>query len=284
MLMNNKKILLGGCSYTENALWPSVIFDNCDIVNFGKSGAGNTYISNTITSNIDPENPPDYVFVLWSGINRIDIRFPNHFAIEDAITRSSVPMSGTTDSSCWLFSGGKHMILLLIESYNNIKDASWPEISSIDDFYSLPSWIKDECLGCDIFDFIDSPNLLKEISLGGLQSNFLMQYLDDNIKYYSELTFQSMVNCFTLLNQYNIDYKFSFIYDIFSNHANNETSLGKIITKDSYYYHHIDWGKYIKCTPYEYGLKHDLMEDDEFHLTADGMKQWAEEVKCLIKE
>jgi lysophospholipase L1-like esterase len=62
-----------------------------------------------------------------------------------------------------------------------------------------------------------------------------------------------------------------------------ETSLGKV-SDESFYYQHINWDNYINLTPYEYGLKNNLMEADDFHLTSKGMNQWASEIKHMIKE
>ncbi len=34
----------------------------------------------------------------------------------------------------------------LVKSYKNVKDPSWPECKSVDDFVNLPNWIQEECI------------------------------------------------------------------------------------------------------------------------------------------
>lgn len=72
-----KKLLVSGCSFTDGYEWPNLLFPTQEfqIVNLAKSAAGNSYIASSIMYNLDCR--PDFVNILWSGINRIDMRVPN---------------------------------------------------------------------------------------------------------------------------------------------------------------------------------------------------------------
>ena len=73
-----KRLFAFGCSFTEYkwATWANILaydFD-CEFYNFGKSGAGNTYITNQITqaNNYFKFNKDDLVIVSWTNISRED--------------------------------------------------------------------------------------------------------------------------------------------------------------------------------------------------------------------
>jgi len=79
-LINKKptRLFTFGCSFTEYkwATWANILayeFD-CEFYNFGKSGAGNSYIVNQITqaNNYFKFNNDDLVIVSWTNISRED--------------------------------------------------------------------------------------------------------------------------------------------------------------------------------------------------------------------
>ena len=80
-----KRVLISGCSFTENFIqfdpmhWTYNAFpqDVYVVNNVARGAAGNNYIASSILSNIDLNSKPDYVFILWSGIRRIDMPFPS---------------------------------------------------------------------------------------------------------------------------------------------------------------------------------------------------------------
>ena len=78
-----KKLLISGCSYTEFLDWPKRLFapENYRVYNQARVGVGNEYIACSILHHLDTQ--PDFVFVLWSGINRIDMRVPNTKIFDD---------------------------------------------------------------------------------------------------------------------------------------------------------------------------------------------------------
>lgn len=276
------KILISGCSFTEHRNWPNLIFDSKkhSIKNLGRSAAGNNYISNSITGNLDYK--PDFVFILWSGINRIDLRVPDSQTMREFSSIDEKILGykwDTIKNSLYYFSGGGINIDLdWVGGYNNIKDDSWPEITSVKQWFELPDSIKQECLNAEInlSAVGGKPNLAKFY-----HQYFLTQNIGsgENQKYRSELSFQQVVNCQNLLEKLHIPYRFSFIYDIFSEH--HRYSLGKAIKE--HYYQYIDWSKYINLNPYDYGIKHDLLEIDGFHLTEDGFNRWGLELAEILK-
>jgi hypothetical protein len=269
-----KQLLVSGCSFTEYQNWPSLLHDwkNCNIVNYGVCGAGNVYIANSITQEI-LNNRPDFVFILWSGINRVDFRIPatHPFNLATADSRSLL-------ESAFVISGGTSLVdHHWLTAYNAIKDVSWPEISTIEQWFELDELIKKEC----ILDKIDL-----SISSGNLDFHkailnyFVSQWISNNKKYYSEVSMQHIMMCTNLLEKKKIPYRFSFIYDITKEF--NSQFLGQVSKCD--YYYEIDWSKYIPLTPFEYGLKYDLLQDDNFHVTEDGMNQWALEIKKILQQ
>lgn len=271
-----KKLLVSGCSFTAKHKWPSLLFapKEYHVLNLGCASAGNNYISNSIIYNADQK--PDFVFVLWSGINRSDFRVPNS-GIFEKISTNSYRSRVIGDSRYFVNGHAVDPEKGWLAGYNDIKTPDWPEITCLKDWFDLPEYIKLECLRHKIY--------LSSASGQDNQQEFchhyyLTQHLGLDNQYRSELTFQNMFNCFNLLDQMRIPYRFSFIYDIFADYHN--TSLGQ--ARKVKYYHYIDWDKYIDLPTFEYGIKHDLLDSDQFHLTESGMNQWAVAVSKLLRE
>ena len=267
-----KKFLVSGCSFTHNQPWPDhLVSTNFTIKNLGRSGAGNNYISNSITANIDWK--PDFVFVLWSGINRLELRTSTSEVYNKFLYKGSPEL---LNSTYWISGGINDIEKNWIGAYNQMRDPSWPDIVNLSDWFNLPSYIKQECIDNKI-----------DLSIRGGESNVpafveqyhMLQYIQRNQHYYSELTFQHVMNCFNMLEKFNIPYKFSFIYDIFADHNNN--FLGQAVKE--HYYKFINWNHYIDFTPFEYGLRNDLLSADGFHLTKDGYSQWGTEVSKILQ-
>jgi len=271
--MRVKKILISGCSYTEHTPWPATVFESekFQIKNVAASGFGNHYISNSITANLDYR--PDFVFVLWSGINRIDLRVPNAGVIKDNNSGISDSTRGVANSRFYR-SGGRVSWSGFMAGYRDIKPPDWPEIQNIQEWFDLPEDIKKQCIEHKINLSLHQNKLLPPFA----NNYFLMQYLEKDPAYLSELTFQNMTNCFLLLEKLGIPYRFSFIYDIFSRHE--WYSLGTMVKEK--YYNYIDWSRYIDLTPYEYGIRNDLLAVDAFHLANQGYEQWGQEIRKIL--
>lgn len=73
-----KRLFTFGCSFTDYkwATWANILAYelNCEFYNFGKSGAGNSFISNQITqaNNVYNFDHDDLVVVCWTNISRED--------------------------------------------------------------------------------------------------------------------------------------------------------------------------------------------------------------------
>jgi hypothetical protein len=98
--------LLAGCSFVNSPDCHLTLFGP-DSQDFNKSrivsrgGAGNRYIAHSIINNIDLLNV-DKVFVLWSGMSRIDIPLPRSVASEFA----SYSHKNLEDDCLWVHTGG----------------------------------------------------------------------------------------------------------------------------------------------------------------------------------
>lgn len=263
-----KKLLVSGCSFTECSDWPSRLFAPAQykISNQARSSSGNEYIACSILHHLDTQ--PDFVFVLWSGINRIDMRVPNTEIFNDwpgyrcvELAHSKFFLSGhaVDPDRGWL------------RGYNDVKQPHWPEIHSIADWLALDQDIKRECLDHRIYLSTHGGN---EGAASWCHQYFLTQHLGLNTEYRSEHTFQNMVMCFDRLERLGIPYRFAFIYDIWN--PNEHFANGRAVKER--FYRMIDWSKFIDLPPYQYGIKHDLLGDDGYHLTPAGMDQWADEI------
>jgi hypothetical protein len=101
-------LLLSGCSYVDNYDFPSIAFGKpvyhkhrCKITAW--SGAGNHYISRSILDNLTPD--VDRVFVLWSGLCRIDLEVPVESSDDFVSYFEGTPVH-TVGQTTWFHSGG----------------------------------------------------------------------------------------------------------------------------------------------------------------------------------
>jgi len=92
-------LLLSGASWLANKTWYQEIFDSEQVTNLAVEGSGNKYIAESVMSHI-MENPGvAYVFVNWSGLNRIDIPLP--LAITTEYKDPGATHRSTTASRYW---------------------------------------------------------------------------------------------------------------------------------------------------------------------------------------
>jgi hypothetical protein len=258
------------------SVWPEHLFGPHKILNLAKSGAGNNYISNSILYNLDYK--PDFVFVLWSGINRIDLRVPASPLYNLATENNSSYAKAQIGESLYFMGGYDHNPERgWLAGYQNIKSPDWPEIKSLSDWFGLPDEIKQECLAHDISL---STKGGKENILSFAHQYFLTQCMDNYKDYRSEVSFQHIATCFSMLEKFNIPYRFGFIYDIWNK---NEYFIHGLAVKNKYY-HMIDWTKFIDLPPFQFGIKHDLLSEDQYHLTKEGMIAWSDEIKKIISK
>ena len=262
--------LVSGCSFTNGHEWPVAMFPDASITNRGRSGAGNAYIGRSIVNAIDLKHPPKHVFILWSGINRFDCTIP--VTNLDNALAEEFHYHGTVDSAHYLFSGGNNFNNRFKDNYQRIADPTWPTVTTVDDYLALPADSQQELIDNDLFEFKNNTPL-------GMVQNYIMLQYQHNPEYFEDLSYQNIMLCQTFLEHHGIPYNFSFIADPFD--RGNYKQMGTL-TKNHSLYHCINWEKYVKLTPYEYGVRHNLLSYDSFHLTKDGMCQWATEVKQIL--
>lgn len=69
-------------------------------------------------------------------------------------------LTGPTSQSCQVLPVGHDAIKALISSYQRVRDHSWPDISDLSDWHTLPDTIKQECLHLhDLGFYVDSAQL-----------------------------------------------------------------------------------------------------------------------------
>jgi hypothetical protein len=269
------KLMVSGCSYTEGYDWPESLLD-CKIdrvYNYGRRGAGNSYIANSISYHALKEQP-DFVFVLWSGINRTELRVPNSEAFDTFVDQNS-KTAVVGESLYFIGQGSVNVNASWIAGYEAIRDPAWPEVKSIRDWFALPQEIQRECLEHKIY--LSSHAGRGEVAPFAHQY-FLTQNLTEDRKYASELSFQHMMNCHNVLERQGIPYRFSFIYDPWYDW--DHISFGQAVT--NCYSQAIDWNKFVDLPPLNYGLQHDLMSSDGWHLSPEGMRDWAGQVRAQL--
>lgn len=271
-----KKILISGCSYTARQDWPNQIWPHDSITNVAVSASSNRYICDSIIQNIDLSSKPDFVFVLWTGLNKLDLVLP-----VSEVTREMAHCHkyfAELNNCYYFFDGGDKYSTVLKKSYQMIKDPSWPKIDDLVDFFLLEDSIKQECLDAGIIGLSKLEDLNR-----CLDTSFMLQRLYRNLdnRYFNEISLQSISNCLTFLEYHQIPYAFSFFSDVFADHS---AYLQGKIDKQNANFSRIPWQKYITITPYEFGLKNNFMAEDKFHVTSDGMKQWAKQIKNFIED
>lgn len=271
----NKKILISGCSYTQNAIWPELVFSDSTIKNCAVGGAGNTYISESIMHAVDLRDPPDFVYILFSGVNRSDIAVPDcedirKFA-EEYLFR------GELGDTIYLFSGGHRGQYNppFVRNYKKISDPSWPGISGFNDWINLPDAIKKKCLERNLFEY-DS------WSLGQLiEGAWNIRYWP-NSTFLETQTYQSVIKCLDFLTLHRIKYAFSFFYNVFNPEYKTVNSYG-CLSRTHPLYSRIDWSKMITPFPFDLALRHDHILEDGCHQSQDGERLYADHVKNQLR-
>ena len=233
-------------------------------------------MSDSIINSIDFDNPPDYVFILWSCINRIDVKLPINKATTKFIDNES--HKAKIGNTYYYFTGGDHFNEIVKNNYQNIKSDDWPNINGVDDFVNLPDLVQKECLEKEIFSF-------SHYSIQGRLQNYAMLQYSTDEKYLVDITLQSMISCQSLLEAHNIPYNFGFVIDPFSKPTKFMRKLGfGFIDKRNPLYKFINWKKYIPLNPYNYAVRYNHLESDLVHMTPVGQTAWSKEIKKFIPD
>lgn len=105
-----------------------------------------------------------------------------------------------------------------------------------------------------------------------------LYFNQDNNDHIKELSLQAISQTLAVLDKYSIDYRFSFIYDVFSKKFDSNPTLGSM-PNNSVYIDQINWNKFINHPPFEWGIKQDCLDTDGWHLTSAGLDRWANDIK-----
>lgn len=83
MFKSKKKLIVSGCSYTDDRykfpVWPTVLGEklNMEVINLAEAGCGNEYIYSTLLDCVIKEKNIGLVVVMWSEFSRIDFETPH---------------------------------------------------------------------------------------------------------------------------------------------------------------------------------------------------------------
>jgi hypothetical protein len=246
--------LVSGCSYTYGASWPQLLLGQHK--NLGSVVAGNGYIADSIYLETNQETP-EKIFVLWSGINRLDLTLPSHVKSQEVYTTN---VHGTQ----YIHLPNKPFPT---DNYNKMKGPNWPDITSFMEWNELPAVKKNETLTRGLFN---TGHSVEQLALETFA-------IDANYHWQTQ-TLLSLLKIQCYAENYKIDYRFSFIADVFD--EKNRKQFGHL-RKDHPLYEQIYWHNYIDLTPFEYAVKHNGLMPDNFHVELDCMQDWATEVKHL---
>jgi hypothetical protein len=263
--MSTRQILVSGCSYTAQAVWPKILYPDSNIINLGKPGAGNQYIAASVMNQIYTNKKIDCVFIMWTCINRVDLALPANPIIKNYV--DNYKFGAQVGNTFYIFSGGNKYTSVLLDNYKNIKNSDWPNITSIDDYVNLPIDIISECEIAGIFS--EQPNTLGII----IHKSMMLNYLNNN-QYFEDNTYMNIINCHNLLEKHKIPYYFSWSYDAFDPVWKK---FAGCLSKLHHLYNYIDWNKYIDLPAMDHGIMAGLLHEDGTHL-ADRGYQWANDV------
>jgi hypothetical protein len=189
----------------------------------GRPAAGNRLISEIVINEL-ATNSYDEVYVIWSGINRLDT--PIGVDLHNIVVNSDYPFFHRLNDIVWYSSGG------------------------INDENNCPSEIR---------------------------KLFRTQYIGASSRYLTSLTLSSIISVQSLLTANHIPYRMAFIYDVDNqiydvNWLHNV--LGVIDWSDPLN-NLIDWSKIqTDNTPYEWCKTRNLLSNDNFHPTVEGITRW----------
>jgi hypothetical protein len=185
------KILIGGCSFTQwpqypggpNICWPKFVSGH-EIKNVAEAAAGNQYICDSVIRAV-LEQTPDMVWVMWSGVSRLDYLT----SLEDPAWNSLFDSYGfyrriPGDKLGWIFSGGqmgtwfKHPVAhkMFYEMYKVSSELSLATIN-LTEIVKLQNFLKAKNIPYRFTSYVDYWNADNNISPNG----------DFGVKKYPEL-------------------------------------------------------------------------------------------------
>ena len=103
-MLKNKRVLVNGCSFSRGPIsWPYYLQQQVgfDLTNLALSGAGNTYIHNSTISELSHRDY-DFVFIMWTGLQRNDIQVADIGKFDQCVTSSSqVRLNDWAEKTVW---------------------------------------------------------------------------------------------------------------------------------------------------------------------------------------
>ena len=104
IMLSNKRVLVNGCSFSRGPIsWPYHLQQDFgfDLVNLALSGAGNTYIHNATISELS-RRTYDFVFVMWTGLQRNDIQVEDINLFDQCVTsQRQVLLNDWAEKTVW---------------------------------------------------------------------------------------------------------------------------------------------------------------------------------------
>lgn len=228
-------LLIAGCSFVDNEDFPTVtfgpgVFMDQHARHLGRGGAGNHYIAQSVLDNL---HDADRVFILWSGLHRIDVSLPKSLR-DDLGTYDHVH---ETRDELWFHSGGFA--------------GSWHSHSR----HHYPDWL---------YQYIQA------------------QYKSMDWQYLTHRSLSAIASCLAVLEMREIPYAFGFIYDIHRDYSDTHSALGTPVDITDPVYQLVPWHRCLKTTPLEFCTEHGLLQDDGFHPTREGYRQWWDTVRDQV--
>ena len=89
--MQDKNILVNGCSFSRGPIsWPYHLQKklNFNLVNLALSAAGNKYIHDSTITELS-QRKYDYVFIMWTGLQRNDVQVADITQFDQAVTSAT---------------------------------------------------------------------------------------------------------------------------------------------------------------------------------------------------
>lgn len=263
------KILVSGNSFGTNKNWTDALFPNATVTNLSKAGGGNLYISDSIIYNIDINDPPDMVFVLWGLVKHFDMVVPYTKVLNSEL--KNYKYKTKLGGHYYIFTGGDIFKRAIKQNYNNLRNPIWPDVNTVEEFLMLPIDVQIQCTEKNMFPF------QKNTVIGKILEYAMLQYVNQSTL--ETLAYKSMIACQTFLKQYNIPYRFGFCANPFNSKFGDKIGC---LTKKHQLYHCVDWSNCAKISQSEFGFANNLLAPDGFHLTPEGQRRWAEEIKDIL--
>jgi hypothetical protein len=265
--MSKPTILFAGDSFVANSRWPTYLFPESTIINLAKTAAGNTFIADSIIHAIDITNLPDFVFILWGTITKIDITLPVTESTSNNIKKWE--FYGKIDQTYYVFTGGDKFNSVIRNNYKNIKDTTWPAVETVEEYLKLPNTTQKYCEDAGLY-WPTYPTIEDKIF-----KYALIQYAN-NLGHLENITYKSMIACQSFLESNNVPYRFGFTVNPFN--GKHVDKLGRLC-KQNNLYNKINWKNYIELSPHDYGVDNNCLDNDQFHLTPSGIINWAKSIK-----